>query len=204
MIKAVAQAQRGGGQGLADSIARGDIKRAMHNGRELYFMPQVRIGDVVEVGTESASNKTKATTDNAHEALLQMVDSFGWSITPETTATEVAEATAMLTLPKEVMTKLEATCLDLNRATKAAEQLHMKKTELVGLSAFAMTQLSQLAEQIIIVTQVASDISCMMKFRKAPKGVALTLNVIRDLQASAAKNLTQLQEFWRAAKSIQV
>ena len=80
VIREEAIVKCGGEEALERAIARGDVVRSEHKGREAYFFPVVTVGESEEIVEDQRLRRQKGTTTNAFETVQGMLDTMGWAI----------------------------------------------------------------------------------------------------------------------------
>ena len=70
----------GGEESLELAIARGDVVRSVHKGREAFFFPMITVGESEEIVEDQRLIRQKGTTTNAFETVQGMLDTMGWTI----------------------------------------------------------------------------------------------------------------------------
>ena len=86
----MAKTRCGGEAALQSAIARGDVQVADHKGTQLYYFPEVRMGERQSISQTISISRGKRTDDASFNVIQESLQSLGWSIKATDKQIEVA------------------------------------------------------------------------------------------------------------------
>ena len=80
MIQEVAEHRVGGAAALTRAVSRGAVHQLTQNGIEMFFFPEVEIGELTEAKDNKKIARGKHTTSEAYKLVENMITNMGWGI----------------------------------------------------------------------------------------------------------------------------
>ena len=80
LIKEEAEVRAGSSANLQAAINRGDVLVRSHRGRQTYFFPTIKLGQVEETDEQQTMSRSKATDTASFKTVQDMTSSFSWSL----------------------------------------------------------------------------------------------------------------------------
>ena len=65
---------------MARALSRGAVHKVAHQGIDLYFFPEVELGELHESRQQQKITRGKETTNEAYKVIEDMISNLGWGI----------------------------------------------------------------------------------------------------------------------------